>query len=118
MSGLEIRELRKSFASGDVSLEVLRGVDLTLAPGDAAAIMGPSGSGKSTLLHLIGALDRPSSGSLRIDGQDPLELDEQALARFRNRVAGFVFQADPRLSRERARLRIVGTKASRPRRSH
>jgi lipoprotein-releasing system ATP-binding protein len=92
MSGLEIRDLRKSFTSGDISLEVLRGVDLTLAPGDAAAIMGPSGSGKSTLLHLIGALDRPSSGSLRIDGQDPLELDEQALARFRNRVAGFVFQ--------------------------
>jgi lipoprotein-releasing system ATP-binding protein len=71
---------------------VLDGVSLELAPGDALAVMGPSGSGKSTLLHLLGILDRPSAGTLRLFGQDPTTLDEAAAAAFRNREIGFVFQ--------------------------
>ena len=71
---------------------MLDGVSLQLAPGDALAVMGPSGSGKSTLLHVLGTLDRPTSGRLRIFGQDPTTLDEAAAAAFRNREIGFVFQ--------------------------
>jgi lipoprotein-releasing system ATP-binding protein len=71
---------------------VLDGVGLQLAPGDALAVMGPSGSGKSTLLHLLGTLDRPTGGTLRLFGQDPTTLDETAAAAFRNREIGFVFQ--------------------------
>ncbi|HEX6738617.1 MAG TPA: ABC transporter ATP-binding protein, partial [Vicinamibacteria bacterium] len=73
-------------------LRVLDGVSLELAPGDALAVMGPSGSGKSTLLHLLGTLDRPTSGRLRLFGQDPTTLDEAEAAAFRNREIGFVFQ--------------------------
>jgi lipoprotein-releasing system ATP-binding protein len=71
---------------------VLSRISLSLSRGEAAAIMGPSGSGKSTLLHVLGALDRPSSGSVQLDGVDPFELDEKALAGFRNQKIGFVFQ--------------------------
>ena len=71
---------------------MLSGISLELARGEAAAIMGPSGSGKSTLLHIIGALDTPTSGSVTLDGANPFELDEKALAAFRNERVGFVFQ--------------------------
>ena len=89
---LEARDLHKRFASGDGETEVLRGVSLSLAGGEALAITGPSGSGKSTLLHLLGALDRPSAGSISIGGANPFALAERDLARFRNRTVGFVFQ--------------------------
>jgi lipoprotein-releasing system ATP-binding protein len=89
---LEARDLHKRFASGDGEVEVLRGVSLALAGGEALAITGPSGSGKSTLLHLLGTLDRPSSGTVSIGGTDPFGLSERDLARFRNRTVGFVFQ--------------------------
>ncbi|HVR29093.1 MAG TPA: ABC transporter ATP-binding protein [Thermoanaerobaculia bacterium] len=89
---LTIRDVRKSFASGRRTLEVLRGISLELRGGEALAVTGPSGSGKSTLLHLIGTLDRPTSGSIELDGRSPHDLPEPALAAFRNRNVGFVFQ--------------------------
>jgi len=90
--GLEVTDVTKSFEGLDQRVDVLRGISFAMAPGEAAAITGPSGSGKSTLLHLIGALDRPSSGSIRIDGDEPYALPEAELAAFRNRKIGFVFQ--------------------------
>ncbi len=89
---LETHDLRKSFVLGPHTVEVLRGVDLRLDGGEAAAVTGPSGSGKSTLLHLLGTLDAPTSGTVSIGGVDPFMLAESELARFRNRTAGFVFQ--------------------------
>jgi lipoprotein-releasing system ATP-binding protein len=91
-TGLVARDVTKAFDVGPQRLEVLVGVDFELAPGGAAAIMGPSGSGKSTLLHLLGALDRPTSGTIELAGRSLAELDDDELARFRNRVVGFVFQ--------------------------
>lgn len=89
---LRVREVHKSFALGPREVEVLAGVTFDLAAGDALVVTGPSGSGKSTLLHLLGTLDRPTSGTVEIDGQDPWQLPEPELARFRNRTVGFVFQ--------------------------
>ena len=89
---LNVSHVSKSYPTARGPLAVLDDVSLTLAAGDAAAIMGPSGSGKSTLLYLLGALEPPSSGTITLDGQNPFALDEQALARFRNEQIGFVFQ--------------------------
>ncbi len=89
---LGVFDLHKRFETGLQSVDVLRGVSFEMSAGEALAITGPSGSGKSTLLHLIGALDRPSSGWVEIDGRRPHELPEPELARFRNRTIGFVFQ--------------------------
>ncbi|MBI1897385.1 MAG: ABC transporter ATP-binding protein [Acidobacteria bacterium] len=89
---LEARALSKDYATPAGSLPVLRDVDLKLSRGEAAAIMGPSGSGKSTLLHILGALDRPTSGEVTLDGSNPFALDERQQAAFRNRHVGFVFQ--------------------------
>lgn len=92
MTTLRLTEVAKVYGSGATRVEVLRGVDLELGAGEALAITGPSGSGKSTLLHIIGTLDAPTGGRVEVDGDDPFALPEAALARFRNRVAGFVFQ--------------------------
>ncbi len=90
---LEARALHRVFRGGDGSeLRVLRGVDLRVGPGEAVAITGASGSGKSTLLHLLGALDRPSSGDVLVGGIPLSERDDDAVAVIRNRHVGFVFQ--------------------------
>jgi lipoprotein-releasing system ATP-binding protein len=90
---LEAQGLRKTFAGGDGQpIEVLRGVDLGIARGSVAAVVGASGAGKSTLLHLLGALDRPSSGDVWLDGSRYADLDPMGLAALRNRKLGFVFQ--------------------------
>jgi len=91
-SVLEARGLFKAYAGVRRRIEVLRGLDLTVAPGEAIAVIGDSGVGKSTLLHLLGGLDRADAGSLRFDGQDLLALSGAALAEYRNRSVGFVFQ--------------------------
>jgi lipoprotein-releasing system ATP-binding protein len=89
---LEAEHLTKSYPSPAGDLTVLADVSLTLAAGEAVAITGPSGSGKSTLLYILGALEPPTTGSVRLNGQNPYELDPVQLARFRNRQVGFVFQ--------------------------
>jgi len=88
-----MRGVRKSFNVGlPIETEVLHGIDLDLAPGEFCAVMGPSGSGKSTLLNIVGLLDRPTSGSLRICGEETTGLDDHALTRLRGHTIGFVFQ--------------------------
>jgi putative ABC transport system ATP-binding protein len=89
---LEIRDLRKTYRSGDSELTVLRDINLSLHAGDTCAIIGPSGSGKTTLLGLCAGLDDASGGSVRLDGQPLEELDQDARAALRNRLVGFVFQ--------------------------
>lgn len=89
---LEVRDLTKSFETGGKRLEVLRGITMDVAAGEIVAIVGPSGVGKSTLLHIMGALDRPSGGSVRIDGVDVFDLPSGSVSAFRNRTIGFVFQ--------------------------
>jgi lipoprotein-releasing system ATP-binding protein len=92
MAQLVVDDVSKSFPTRGEPLVVLREVSLEVAAGQNAAILGPSGSGKSTLLFIIGTLDAPSSGSIRLNGTDPFSLSEQQLADFRNRHIGFVFQ--------------------------
>ncbi len=89
---LVVSNLSKSFPTADEPLMVLREISMSLARGESAAIVGPSGSGKSTLLQILGTLDSPDSGSVLIDNQDPFQLSEGDLARFRNQRIGFVFQ--------------------------
>jgi lipoprotein-releasing system ATP-binding protein len=87
-----IEDLRKSFRHMGRELEVLRGIELTVGEGEFAAVVGPSGAGKSTLLHCIGTLDVPTSGRIRLAGQDLVGLSSAKLAEIRNRTVGFVFQ--------------------------
>jgi lipoprotein-releasing system ATP-binding protein len=89
---LVVANLTKSYPTRSGSLDVLRGVDLIMDPGEALAVMGPSGSGKSTFLQILGALDRPTGGTVTLNGENPFSLDERELAHFRNRRVGFVFQ--------------------------
>ena len=90
---LEAIGLRRSYEGvAGTPLEVLKGVDLAVGAGEAVAIIGASGSGKSTLLHLLGALDRPTAGVVRIGGEDVSRMDDDALAALRNQRIGFVFQ--------------------------
>ena len=86
------RQLCRSFSTGNRVIEVLRGVDFRIAPRERLAVLGSSGVGKSTLLHILGTLDRPSSGTLHFEGEDVFSQDGDALAHFRNRSLGFIFQ--------------------------
>jgi lipoprotein-releasing system ATP-binding protein len=89
---LHVQHLAKDYPTRSGALSVLREVNLDLERGDALVVMGPSGSGKSTLLHILGTLDRPTRGDVRLEGRDPFALSERELADFRNRHVGFVFQ--------------------------
>ena len=98
---IEIRDLEKTYQMGEETVAALAGVSLTIERGENVAIVGPSGSGKSTLMNIVGGLDRPSRGTYRFDGEDVSHFDDNALADFRNRRIGFVFQSFqllPRLS--------------------
>jgi len=89
---VRIRGLTKEYRRGDEAVPVLKGLDLDIVPGDYVALMGPSGSGKSTLLNLIGGLDRPTAGTIEVQGERIDSLDADALAAWRARSVGFVFQ--------------------------
>jgi len=89
---LEARAVHKSFRQGPVLLEVLQGVALTVAPGERVAIVGASGSGKTTLLQILGGLDAPTSGTVRVAGEDIHALGERARGMLRNHALGFVYQ--------------------------
>ena len=93
MSILETKDLRKIYGSGDTEVKALDGVNLSVENGEFVAIVGTSGSGKSTLLHMLGGLDRPTSGSVIVDGKDIFRLKDEALTIFRRRKIGFVFQS-------------------------
>lgn len=89
---LRISGLRRSFTTGDASIEVLRGIDLLIRRRERLAILGESGVGKSTLLHVLGTLDRPSQGEVWFEGEDLFAKDSDGLAAFRNEKLGFIFQ--------------------------
>lgn len=93
MKILEASQLKKYYGSGDTLVKALDGVDLSVEPGEFVSIVGTSGSGKSTLLHMLGGLDRPTSGIVKVDGRDISRLKDEELTIFRRRKIGFVFQS-------------------------
>jgi putative ABC transport system ATP-binding protein len=99
--------ISRSYDLGGVTVPALRGVSLTVDEGDYVAIVGTSGSGKSTLMHLLGALDRPTSGTLLIDGRDVSTLGPAEMAKLRNETIGFVFQSFHLLPRTTARDNVA-----------
>ncbi|MDX2137190.1 MAG: ABC transporter ATP-binding protein [Chloroflexota bacterium] len=99
---IDVRGVTKTYKMGDIEVNALRGVDVTIREGECVSIMGPSGSGKSTLMNILGCLDQPSSGMYALDGVDVSRLSEGELARVRNKKIGFVFQSFNLLKRTSA----------------
>lgn len=93
MTILETKDLRKVYGAGDTAVHALDGVDLAVEKGEFVAVVGTSGSGKSTLLHMLGGLDRPTGGSVTVDGREIFSLKDEELTIFRRRKIGFVFQS-------------------------
>lgn len=93
MEILRVSDLKKTYGKGDTAVEALKGINLSVQKGEFIAIVGTSGSGKSTLLHMLGGLDRPTSGFVSIDGKDIFTLKDEELTIFRRRKIGFVFQS-------------------------
>ena len=92
MNVIELENVQKIYSMGDEKVYALKGISFSVAQGEFISIMGPSGSGKSTCMNMIGCLDTPTSGIVRIDGMETLKMKEKALAELRNRTIGFVFQ--------------------------
>ena len=90
---IHLEQIDKTYLQGDLTVEVLRGIDLSVSPGEFIALQGVSGSGKSTLMHILGLLDRPSSGRYLFQGQDVAQLADDRLSELRNRQIGFIFQS-------------------------
>ena len=103
---IETVDLKKTYSMGLVKVPALRGVSLKVKHGEMISIVGPSGSGKSTLLNLLGALDTPTSGKILIDGVDVSRMGERALAKFRNKRIGFVFQSYNLIDRSKVNKNI------------
>ncbi|WP_116023499.1 ABC transporter ATP-binding protein [Thermomonospora umbrina] len=106
-AALEAIDVTRTYTMEGVAVSALRGVDLRIEEGEFASIVGPSGSGKSTLMHLLGCLDRPTGGVLRVAGRNVSELSESELAELRNRRVGFVFQSFQLLARTSARDNVA-----------
>src|SRR5687767_9758797 len=102
MPVISVRNLVKTYVVGEVTVRALRGANMDVEPGEFIAVTGPSGSGKSTLMHILGCLDRPTSGQYLLDGRDVSRMSKDELAAVRNRQIGFVFQGFNLLSRTTA----------------